>query len=134
MTSDCNQTSFRVRYSETDRMGFVYYGVYATWLEVGRVEYLRQRGLAYKDIEDSGLLLAVRKLEIDYLAPARYDDLICVQTLVTAIGKSRIDFESRIMRGDELLATGRVGLACLTHQGRPQRISQEIKKACLPAK
>jgi acyl-CoA thioester hydrolase len=116
-------------------MGFAYYGVYAAWLEVGRVEYLRDRGLIYRDIEDLGKLLAVHKLEIDYLSPAKYDDLITVRTRVTALSKSRIDFESEIVHSTDnhLIARGRVGLACLDPNGRPQRIGKELAEACAPS-
>ena len=134
MSQASGRVDIRVRYAETDRMGFAYYGVYAAWLEVGRVEYLRERGLVYRDIEDLGKLLAVHRLEIDYLSPARYDDLLTVITRVTALGKSRIDFESEIVRGEDdcLIARGRVGLACLDVDGRPQRIGKELAAACAP--
>ncbi len=134
MADSASHVRFRVRYAETDRMGFAYYGCYAAWLEVGRVEYLRERGMIYRDIEDLGRLLAVRKLEVDYLVPARYDDEVTVRTRVTAIGKSRVDFESEIMReaDDRLLAQGRVRLACLDRDGRPQRLGEELSKVCEP--
>jgi len=134
MTGFAGETRLRVRYAETDRMGFAYYGVYAAWLEVGRVEYLRARGMVYRDVEDSGRLLAVRRLEVDYLAPARYDDQIIVRTRVTAIGKSRVDFESEILReaDEKLLARGRVRLACLDRKGRPQRLGKELSRVCAP--
>ena len=109
MGKPVSEVRLRVRYAETDQMGFAYYGCYAAWLEVGRVEYLRERGLAYRDIEAEGSFLAVRRLEVDYLAPARYDDEIAVRTRVAGAGKSRVDFESEIVRaagGEVLSATG----------------------------
>jgi acyl-CoA thioester hydrolase len=135
MTDSWSETEVRVRYADTDRMGFAYYGVFAAWLEVGRVEYLRQRGLVYRDVEDGGRLLAVRRLEVDYLSPARYDDLLSVRTRATGTGKSRVDFESEIVRRDDgqLLARGRVGLVCLDPQGRPRRLGEELARACAPS-
>jgi acyl-CoA thioester hydrolase len=73
----------RVRYGETDRMGYAYYGFYPLYYEVGRTELLRQYGLAYKDIEDSGVLLPVADMHIDYYAPAIYDEVITVRTTIT---------------------------------------------------
>ena len=134
MADSAGEVRFRVRYAETDRMGFAYYGCIAAWLEVGRVEYLRERGLVYRDVEDLGRLLAVRRLEVDYHAPARYDDVVLVRTRVTGVGKSRVDFESEVLREEDatLLARGRVRLACLDRDGRPQRLGEELAKACTP--
>jgi acyl-CoA thioester hydrolase len=73
----------RVRYGETDRMGYAYYGFYPLYYEVGRTELLRQYGLAYKDIEDSGVLLPVADMHVDYYAPANYDELITIRTTIT---------------------------------------------------
>jgi acyl-CoA thioester hydrolase len=126
----CSETRLRVRYAETDQMGFAYYGAYAAWLEVGRVEFLRQRGLSYRDVEAGGQLLAVRELHIEYLAPARYDDLIAVRTRVAETGKSRITFESEVLCEARTLARGRVVLACLDRSGKPRRIGEELLKAC----
>jgi acyl-CoA thioester hydrolase len=76
------EVKIRVRYGETDRMGYAYYGVYPLYYEVGRTELLRQQGLTYKDLEDSGILLPVQSLNIEYIAPAIYDDLLTVKTTI----------------------------------------------------
>lgn len=132
MAATLSEIRLRVRYAETDKMGFAYYGCYAAWLEVGRVEYLRDKGLSYRDVEEAGRFLAVRRLEVDYLAPARYDDLLVVRTRVTGTGKSRVDFESEVVReaDGETLARGKVRLACLDRAGRPQRLGEELAEAC----
>lgn len=126
------QVRLRVRYAETDQMGFAYYGAYAAWLEVGRVEFLRERGLAYRDLEAAGQYLAVRELRVEYLVPARYDDELLVRTTVGETGKSRVAFESEILRaeGETLLARAHVGLVCLDRRGRPRRVSPEVLRAC----
>lgn len=72
----------RVRYGETDRMGYAYYGFYPLYYEVGRTELLRQFGLTYKELEDSGILLPVADLHIDYYAPAYYDELLTIRTTI----------------------------------------------------
>lgn len=151
MPDHASEVRLRVRYAETDQMGFAYYGAYAAWLEVGRVEFLRERGLSYREVEAAGQLLAVRELHLDYLAPARYDDLLSIRTRVAERTKSRVAFQSEILLvvGDRLpavaarhavpllrppktglLARGRVVLVCLDRSGRPQRLSDELVKAC----
>ena len=132
MSDSTGEVRVRVRYAQTDQMGFAYYGCYAAWLEVGRVEYLRERGVAYRDVEAGGQLLAVRRLEVDYLSPARYDDELVIRTRAAGTGKSRVDFDSEIARaGDgELVARGRVGLVCLDRGGRPRRLGGRLREAC----
>ena len=72
------KTQIRVRYAETDQMGFVYYGNYAMYFEVARVEALRAVGFSYREMEDSGILMPVLESHITYLKPGKYDDLLTV--------------------------------------------------------
>jgi len=87
-----NRTELRVRYAETDQMGYVYYGNYAAYYEVGRVELMRQLGTSYRQIEDSGLMLPVRDFTVRYFKPALYDDLITVETRIEEMPAARIKF------------------------------------------
>lgn len=87
-----HETTLRVRYGETDQMGFVYYGDYAEFLEVGRVEALRSLGFPYRRLEEEGVMLPVLDLAVKYHRPARYDDLITVRTTITALPSARIAF------------------------------------------
>ncbi|MFN4235580.1 MAG: acyl-CoA thioesterase [Bacteroidia bacterium] len=87
-----SETNVRVRYAETDRMGYVYYGNYATYYEVGRVEALRQLGLSYKEMEDSGIMLPVLEFSIKYFKPAFYDELLTIKTIIPEIPQARIKF------------------------------------------
>ena len=96
-------TEIRVRYGETDRMGFCYYGNYAQFLEVARVELLRSQGISYKELEDAGILLPVRNFSIKYIAPSRYDDLLSIQTEITNIKGSRIEFNYEIRNQKNVL-------------------------------
>ncbi|MFM7731677.1 MAG: acyl-CoA thioesterase, partial [Flavobacteriales bacterium] len=75
----------RVRYSETDQMGFVYYGNYASYFEVARVETLRASGITYRELEEQGILLPVREFSIRYIQPARYDDIVDITTTITEL-------------------------------------------------
>jgi acyl-CoA thioester hydrolase len=90
----------RVRYAETDAMGVVYHGSYLPWLELGRVELVRQIGFSYKDIEQKGFLLPVLEVSIKYRSPARFDDALTVFTRINEISKVKLNFEYRIVRND----------------------------------
>lgn len=93
----------RVRYSETDKMGYCYYGNYAAFLELGRVELLREYKIVYKELEDLGILLPVSELSIKYLFPAKYDDLLKIQTKISDIKGARIYFSYEIYNEKENL-------------------------------
>ena len=91
-----SSTTIRVRYGETDQMGFVYYGVYAMYYEVARVESLRQLGLTYKEIEAMGVIMPVLENRSKYFAPGRYDELLKIVTTVREKPGVRIRFEYEI--------------------------------------
>jgi len=105
--------SIRVRYGETDQMGVVYHGNYATYCEVARVEFFRQIGLLYKELEDKGIMLPVTELSFKFIKPAYYDELLSVKTHLQEIPKSaRIVFTYEIYNEkQELLTTGTSTLA-----------------------
>ena len=100
-----HEFKIRVRYSETDQMGFVYYGNYAAYLEVGRVETLRELGFPYKELEARGVLLPVVNLTVNYRKPAVYDDLLTIKTSVKQVPSIKFIFESEIVneQGDLLI-------------------------------
>jgi acyl-CoA thioester hydrolase len=89
-------TSLRVRYGETDQMGYCYYGNYAQYFEVGRVEALRSVGMSYKKMEESGVMLPVSEFNVRYFAPAYYDDLLLITTKIVGLNGSRLFFEYEI--------------------------------------
>lgn len=105
-----NEISFRVRYSETDQMGVVYHGNYAQYFEMGRVEWLRQLGTSYKEMEKNGIMLPVISLHVDFKKSAVYDDLITVRTILKKTPAVRIefDFEIRNQVGDLLVTANTV--------------------------
>ena len=104
----------RVRYAETDQMGVVYHSNYLNFLELGRVEWLRSLGYSYAELEKKGVLLPVVHADLNYRFPARYDELIRVETEVSSIGKSSIEFSSQLYNeNDTLLLEGKVKLVCL---------------------
>lgn len=85
-------TSMRVRYAETDRMGYCYYGNFAAFFEVARVEALRELGVTYRDMEDQGVVLPVLEYQIKYFKPAFYDELLRIETKIEAVKGARIFF------------------------------------------
>jgi acyl-CoA thioester hydrolase len=95
----------RVRYSETDQMGVVYHGNYAQYLEMGRVEWLRNIGISYKWMEESGIMLPVVSLQINYKKPARYDDLLTVKTIFKSQSTVKIEFDYEIYNEQNELLT-----------------------------
>ena len=120
-------TEIRVRYGETDQMGFVYYGVYATYLEVARVELLRACGISYKNLELGGLLMPVTQFDIRYYQPARYDDLLEIHTVVNAITSARIKFTYSIFINDIKVCEASTTLAFLDAKSmRPVRCPQHL--------
>jgi acyl-CoA thioester hydrolase len=101
-----SETTVRVRYAETDRMGYVYYGNYTQYYEIGRVEALRQLGTSYKEMEDSGIMLPVYTCNIKYIKPALYDDLLLIKTVIKELPTAKISFDYEIYnQQNELLNT-----------------------------
>src|SRR3989338_5349543 len=96
------ETDIRVRYKETDKMGVVYYSNYFVWFEIARTEYLRSLGVSYRDIECKGLYLMVASAGCRYLRPARYDDVVEVQSWVSHVKNSSLRFDYKLFIEDEL--------------------------------
>ena len=119
-----HQTTLRVRYAETDKMGFVYYGQYASYLEVGRVEALRALGVRYSSLEESGILMPVTDLHIRYKKPARYDELLLIETRIETLPQSRIVFHySMYNESMELLNTAETELVFIrSSDNKPMRV------------
>lgn len=94
------ETQVRVRYAETDQMGYAYYGNYATYYEVGRVEALRQLGFQYKEMEENGIMMPVTDLKCKFLKPARYDELITIRVIIKALPSVRMYFYYEVLDAD----------------------------------
>ena len=115
--------SLRVRYGDTDQMGFAYHANYLRWFEVGRVEMLRSLGTSYREIEEGGVRLPVLEAHCRYVEPARYDDLIVIETGVAELRRASVRFGYRVRResDDQLLAFGHTEHCFLDRDGRPTR-------------
>lgn len=119
---------FRVRYAESDQMGLAHHGAYVTWLEAGRIEWLREHGFSYRQLEIDGVLMPVTELEMSYRKPLRFDDEVELSTTATVVGRSRVEFRSEVrLAGDENPRTvGRVVVACVGPDGRPKRLPETL--------
>lgn len=114
-----HKTSLRVRYGETDQMGYVYYGRYAEYFEVARVEAMRNLGISYRKLEEEGIMLPVSRLEVKYAKPIHYDEKIDLVTTVQLVGKTFIRFETMVKNEhDELSTTGVVTLCFIDKESR----------------
>ena len=116
-----HEFSVRVRYSETDQMGVVYHGNYAQYFEMGRVEWLRNMGVSYKWMEESGIMLPVVSLNMNYKKPARYDDLITVKTIFKSQSSVKIEFDYEIYneKGELLTIANSILVFVDMKTGRP---------------
>jgi len=125
-----NKISFRVRYGETDQMGVVYHGNYAQYLEMGRVEWLRELGISYKNMEKNGIMLPVVSLCLDFKKSAVYDDLITVETILKKLPLVKIEFDYTIYNeNQEVLALANTVLAFLNVETkRPIKCPDAILK------
>lgn len=122
-----HETKIRVRYSETDKMGVVYYGNYAQYFEVGRVEFMRDLGVVYADLEKSGILMPVVRLETNYKNPAVYDEELTVETWIETLPTSKIVFHNRILgTADKLVCEGKVTLVFINEHFRPMKAPEQV--------
>ena len=124
-----HQIEVRVRYSETDQMGVVYHGNYIPYFEIGRVEWLRNKGVSYKSLEESGIALPIVSMTINYKKSARYDDLLVVKTKFKKHSTVKIEFDCEIWsEQNELLTTAAFILVFVDLKtGRPTTPPDAIK-------
>jgi acyl-CoA thioester hydrolase len=126
-------TEIRVIYGDTDQAGIVYYANYLRWFEAGRNEFIRARGLRYRDFEGRfGLRLPVAEAHASYRAPARYDDLLTIETSLGEVRRASARFDYRILRDGEVLVTGHTVHACVDLDGRIQRMPAELLARLAP--
>jgi acyl-CoA thioester hydrolase len=120
----------RVYYEDTDLAGIVYYANYLKFIERGRSEWVRDCGVDQGALRaDQGIVFAVRKVDADYLKPAKFDDLLQVTTELVALGGASITLRQEVWRGEERLFTAHVVLVCLQETGKPARLSPHIRAA-----
>ncbi|HUF87860.1 MAG TPA: tol-pal system-associated acyl-CoA thioesterase [Thermohalobaculum sp.] len=124
-----HRLTIRVYYEDTDLAGVVYYANYLRFIERGRTEALRAAGVDQARLQATlGLVFVVRSLSIDYLAPARFDDLVEVRTRITRLRGASVEMAQEIWRGDACLTRAGVTCACMDAAGRPARMPPEVKQ------
>lgn len=121
------ETSFRVRYQETDNMGVVYYANYFVWFEVARTEYMRDSGISYRKLEEKGMYMMVAGASCRYECPARYDDIIRIESWISKMKNSSLEFSYKLFVGDTLIATGESTHVFTNKAGKPVRIPEEVR-------
>lgn len=120
----------RVYYEDTDLAGIVYYANYLKFIERARSEFVRAQGIDQRALRDGpGLVFAVRRLVCDYLAPARFDDVLDVRTTVTGLTPARLGLHQTVSRGPDSLFAADVTLVCLQASGRPARLPAEVRQS-----
>jgi acyl-CoA thioester hydrolase len=120
----------RVYYEDTDLAGVVYYANYLKFLERGRTEALRALGVDQTRLRDeAGVVFVVTRVEIDYRRPARFDDLLTVETALAEARGASVAMAQRVLRGEAVLAEATVRLACMSRTGRPARLPEAVRRA-----
>ena len=128
---DASAVEIRVRYAETDRMGRAHHTHHLTWCEAARTAWLRERGVAYADLEEAGVFLPVSRVEVDYRRPAGYDDTVRVETWPSRSRSRSVTFRYALTlaASGEVLAEAETRLICVDADGRVRRLPAEIREA-----
>ena len=116
----------RVYYEDVDLAGIVYYANYLRFIERARSEMVRAAGIDQAAMRDGGLVFAVRRVEADYLRPARYDDELVVETVVADLSRARFTMAQTVRRGGDALFRARVEIVCMRLDGRPRRLPDGV--------
>ena len=132
VATSAHRRALRVYFDDTDAAGIVYYANYLKFAERARTDMLRDLGVSHADMmKHDGLVLVVRRCEVDYLKPARLDDLLTVETSVTKLGGASVELAQRVSRDGETLVDLKVLVVCVGKDGRPARIPDHLR-AVLP--
>lgn len=120
--------AIRVYYEDTDMAGIVYYANYLKYIERARSDWVRQMGIDQNAMrEEGGVVFAVRRVEADYHAPAKFDDVLEVRTTVQTVTGARLVMEQQVMRGEDLLFSALVTIVCIGEAGQPARLPANIR-------
>lgn len=119
-------TQIRVRYSETDAMGFLHHSNYLCYFEIGRTELFRAQGGNYRRMEELGLYFVVARMQVRYRRPAQYDDLLTLKTEISRVTPAKLEHHYCLLRESEILAEADSILACVNRAGEVQRIPEDL--------
>lgn len=126
MTVTRDSIEVRVRYAEVDSFGYLHHSRYFIFLEMGRTELLRKCGVAYRDMEQRGLFYVVSNLQCRYRAPARYDEVLTLNTITERLTRVRVDHRYELYRGEKLLAEASSTLVLVGRDGRPTTLPDDL--------
>ena len=123
-----SSTDIEVRYAETDMMGIVHHASYLPWLEIARGNLLKERGISYSKLEESGILLPVVEIKMNYRRPATYDDIVTINSIIKErpFAKIRVDYE--LQKEDQIIADGYSIHAFMNQSGQPIKAPRFIKE------
>jgi acyl-CoA thioester hydrolase len=121
-----HEITIRVRYCETDAMGFLHHANFLIYFEMGRTELFRAQGGDYRKMEEGGHFFVVVEMNVKYRAPARFDDLLTLETRVVRVTPAKLEHQYRLLRDGTVIAEAKSVLACVDRQGRVRRISDVI--------
>ncbi len=127
MPPDFTETTFRVRYAETDQMGVIHHAAYVVWLEDGRTNWMRAHGKSYADFEKEGLFLAVSDLQVRYLQAIRYDQQVTVRCRVDKVRSRQMQFSYEVVNPETgaVFATGHTKHTCINRAGQVTKIPEK---------
>ena len=123
-----HKLSIRVYYEDTDMAGIVYYANYLRYIERGRSEWVRDNGMDQNAMKAEGVVFAVRRVEADYLMPAKLDDELMVETDVMSVTAARMVMEQHVKRGEEILFHAIVTVVCIGDNGQPTRLPAKVRQ------
>lgn len=124
-----HEIEIRVRYVETDAMGFLHHSRYLAYFEMGRTELFRAQGGSYREMEESGMFLVIARVDCRYLKPARYDDVLTLRTTISKVTPAKLEHEYEVFNGERLLTTAHTVLACVDREGQLQRMPEFVVEA-----
>ena len=122
-----HRCAIRVYYEDTDMAGIVYYANYLRFIERARSDWVREVGIDQLSMKEGGVVFAVRRVEADYVSPARFDDILEVRTTLDSLSAAKMDMAQEVWRGDDLIFTAKVLIVCIGASGKPVRLPAECR-------
>ncbi|MCT4609669.1 MAG: tol-pal system-associated acyl-CoA thioesterase [Pelagimonas sp.] len=120
--------SVRVYYEDTDMAGIVYHANYLKYIERARSDWVREQGLDQAQMREDGIVFVVRRIECDYLLPAKFDDMLEIRTTVKSMTGVRLIMSQEVMRGEEVVFRAEVTAVCATTEGAPARLPEKLRR------
>lgn len=122
-----HRKEIRVYYEDTDMAGIVYYANYLRYIERARSDWVREVGIDQLAMKEAGVVFAVRRVEADYVSPARFDDILDVRTTLDSLSAAKMVMQQEVWRGEDLIFTAKVLIVCIGASGKPVRLPAECR-------